>query len=111
MSNAWDKFDAWLTTNPDDNEDPYMDEKISDRTREYMTEGSLYDPFNWENFSNVIFDAKQIDVDCILDIAKNKEFLALGRYIYLMVMDEMEKEAENQASEDFNAGLIGNDYE
>jgi len=28
-----------------------------------------------------------------------------------MVMDEMEKEAEKQAIEDFNAGLIGNDYE
>ena len=104
-------YDNWLQESYYPEEDPFMDEKISDRTREYMTEGSLYDPFNWENFSNVINDAPQKHVDCILDIAKNKEFLALGRYIYLMVMDEMEKEAEKQAIEDFNAGLIGNDYE
>lgn len=104
-------YDNWLQAPYYDDEDPNYDETISDRTYEYLSEGSLYDPFNWENFSNALCDATETQVYEIMDWAKNKNFEQLGRYIVLMVQDRMEKYAEQTAIEDYNKGLIGNDYD
>ena len=104
-------YDDWLQSPYYDDEDPNYDEKISDRVKEYMSEGSLYDPYKWENFSETIYSAKQEEVNSILEYSKNKEFEKLGRAIWCLVLEGMEKEAENKAADDYNNGLIGNDYD
>ena len=106
MGNPWDKFDDWLTTPPNKEID---EETISDRIKYYMEEGQIWYPFDWSNFTEIIYSANTKEADEIMDWAKNKNYKALGLYLYCMVMEKCEKEAENLAMEDYNAGLIGDD--
>ena len=108
MSNAWANFDDWLTTEP--NEEP-DEETISDRIKYYMSEGKECDPYDWANFSETIYSASRKQADEMMDWAKHKNFEALGRYMWCMVQEEMEKCAENMAMDDYNKGLIGDDRE
>ena len=102
-------YDEWLQSPYYDNEDPNYDDVIFERTKDYMREGELYDPYKWENFSETIYSAKQKEVDSILDWAKNKEFEKLGRAIWCLVHEIMEESAKEQAVRDYDNGKIGND--
>jgi hypothetical protein len=108
MFKSLSKFDDWLMT-PD--EDEINQETIAERIKEYMSSGSSCDPFDWENFSLSIYNANTKQSDEILDWAKNKKYEELGRYIYCLVYEAMEKQAENLAIDDYNAGIIGDDRE
>ena len=94
-------YDDWLQEPYYDDDDPYKDDVIFERTKDLMTEGALFDPYNWENFSNTIYEAKKEEVECILDWAKNKEFEKLGRAIWCLVHEAMENKASEKANDEY----------
>jgi len=87
---------------PEDDDSDLLAERISELMK------SDYDPTEYAHFAEAISEAKQSDCEAVEDILKQPtiNYEALGRKLFCMAYDYMEKFAENHAQEDLNAGNL-----
>ena len=87
---------------PEDDDSDLLDERIADLMKED------YNPENYSNFAEAISEAKDSDreaVELILQQPKS-DYEALGRKLFNMAYEYMERFAENHAQEDLSAGYL-----
>lgn len=81
---------------------------ISDRIADLMK--SDYDPTNYDNFAECIAEAKDADRAIIEEMLKKhiseRDYEALGKKLFYMAYERMERFAEEHAQEDYAAGYL-----
>lgn len=87
---------------PEDDDSDLLDERIADLLN------TDYDPTEYANFAESISEANESDRQAVEDIIKQStiDYEALGRKLFCMAYDYMEKFAENHAQEDLSAGFL-----
>ena len=87
---------------PEDDDSDLLDERIADLLN------TDYDPTEYHNFAESISEANESDRQAVEDIIKQStiDYEALGRKLFCMAYDYMEKFAENHAQEDLSAGFL-----
>jgi hypothetical protein len=87
---------------PEDDDSDLLDERVAELLN------SDYDPTEYSNFAEGISEAKESDRQAVEDIIKQStiDYEALGRKLFCMAYDYMEKFAENHAQEDLSAGFL-----
>ncbi len=95
-------YDSWL-------EQPYQDqydedEKIDCRVEELMKED--YKPTDFNNFAESISEASKEDVETVEDYLEKGEFEKLGRKLWSICYERMERQATNHAVENLNSGYL-----
>lgn len=95
-------YDSWL-------EQPYQDkcnedDAIDARVEELMDED--YNPNNFDNFIESISEADKTDIETIEDYLEKGEFEKLGRKLWSICYDRMEKQATDHAVENLNSGYL-----
>ena len=87
---------------PEDDDSDLLDERIADLLN------TDYDPTEYHNFAEGISEASESDRQAVEDIIKQStiDYEALGRKMFCMAYDYMEKFAENHAQEDLSAGFL-----
>ena len=87
---------------PEDDDSDLLDERVAELLK------SDYDPTEYSNFSEGICEANESDREAVEDILKQStiDYEALGRKLFCMAYDYMEKFAENHAQEDLSAGFL-----
>ena len=95
-------YDSWL-------EAPYQEryaeeDKIDERVEELMSED--YNPNTFDNFIESISEADKTDIETIEDYLEKGEFEKLGRKLWSICYDRMEKQATDHAVENLNSGYL-----
>jgi hypothetical protein len=87
---------------PEDDDSDLLDERISELMK------ADYDPTEYAHFAEAISEASKSDCESVEDILKQStiNYEALGRKLFCMAYDYMEKFAENHAQEDLSAGFL-----
>ena len=87
---------------PEDDDSDLLDERIADLLN------TDYNPESYNNFSEAISEAKPSDIEAVEAILQQSpiNYEALGRKLFSMAYDLMEKYAENHAQEDLSAGYL-----
>ena len=87
---------------PEDDDSHLLEERIAELMKED------YNPENYTNFSEAISEAKDSDREAVeLLLQENPiNYEALGRKLYCMAFEYMERYAENHAQEDLSAGFL-----
>ena len=87
-------------------EDDDSGDLIADRISDLMKED--YSPENYSNFSEAIAEAEIPDREAIEMILQQSpiNYEALGRKLYFIAFEYMEKLAEEHAQEDYAAGYL-----
>jgi hypothetical protein len=87
---------------PEDDDSDLLDERIAELIK------SDYDPTEYAHFAEAISEANKADCESVEDILKQStiDYEALGRKLFCMAYDYMEKFAENHAQEDLSAGFL-----
>lgn len=87
---------------PEDDDSDLLDDRVAELLKED------YDPTEYTNFSEGICEANDADRQAVEDILKQPtiDYEALGRKLFCMAYDYMEKFAENHAQEDLSAGFL-----
>ena len=97
-------YDRWL-------ESPFQEqcrqeEFLEDRVNELMM--GEYNPFTPKNIVEAIYEdclySKEGDLEQFADLMAKREVTALGRMVFGRIIDYWERQAENQAIEDWNNG-------
>jgi hypothetical protein len=87
---------------PEDDDSDLLDERIADLMK------TDYNPEEYDHFAEGISEAKQSDREAVEMILQQSpiNYEALGRKLYFMAYEYMEKFAENHAQEDLSAGYL-----
>ena len=87
---------------PEDDDSDLLDERIADLLN------SDYNPETYSNFAEAISEANEKDREAVETILQQSpiDYEALGRKLFCMAYDYMEKFAENHAQEDLSAGYL-----
>lgn len=87
---------------PEDDDSDLLSERISELMK------SDYNPEQYDHFAEAISEAKQSDREAVEMILQQSpiNYEALGRKLFGMAYDYMEKFAENHAQEDLSAGYL-----
>jgi hypothetical protein len=87
---------------PEDDDSDLLDERIADLMKED------YNPENYSNFAEAISEAEIPDRESVEMILQQSpiNYEALGRKLYFIAFEYMEKLAENHAQEDLSAGYL-----
>ena len=88
------------------NEQADRDDWLQDRVDELMI--GEYSPFTPKNIVEAIYEdclySKDGDLEQFADLMAKREVTALGRMVFGRIIDYWERQAENQAIEDWNGG-------
>ena len=97
-------YDRWLES-PYEEQAQYED-FLTERINELMM--GEYDPYKPENIVEAIYEdclfTKDGDLEQFADLMAKREVTALGRMVFGRIIDYWERQAENQAVEDWGKG-------
>jgi hypothetical protein len=87
---------------PEDDDSDLLSERISELMK------SEYSPNQYDHFAEAITEATKSDREAVETILQQRpiNYEALGRKLFGMAYDYMEKFAENHAQEDLSAGYL-----
>jgi hypothetical protein len=89
-------------------EDDDSGDLIADRVSDLMQ--SDYNPTNYDTFAECISEAKEADRLLIEEMLKKhiseRDYEALGKKLFYMAYERMERFAEEHAQEDYAAGYL-----
>ena len=87
---------------PEDDDSDLLDERVAELLKED------YNPSDYQNFAEAVSEAEDNDRKAVEDILKQPtiDYEALGRKLYCMAFEYMERYAENHAQEDLSAGFL-----
>lgn len=87
---------------PEDDEGDLLDERIAELLK------LDYNPEDYSNFAEAISEAKESDREAVEAILQESpiNYEALGRKLFSMAYEYMERFAENHAQEDLSAGYL-----
>lgn len=94
------KYDAWLTNAPDSSdEDEYIDNRVCE-----LLNTDEYDPTDVSHMSEAISEANEADQQTIRDFIEQDKWQELGRKLFCMSYEYMEKFATSQAESEIQQG-------
>lgn len=95
------KFDAWLSAAPDSSdEDEYIDNRVIELLKE-----EDYDPTDVGHIAEAVSEASETDQQIIRDYIEQDNWQELGRKLFCMSYEYMEKFATSQAQSEVQQGL------
>ena len=94
------KFDAWLTAAPDNSdEDEYIENRVCE-----LLKTDEYDPDHVAHIAEAIGEASETDQQIIRDFIEQDKWAELGRKLFCMSYEYMEKFATSQAESEIQKG-------
>jgi hypothetical protein len=94
------KYDAWLTNAPDSSDE---DEYIDNRVYELLKEED-YDPTDVAHMAEAISEADEATQQTIRDFIEQDKWQELGRKLFCLSYEYMEKFATSQAQHEIQQG-------
>ena len=94
------RADAYYEPEDEDDLDEFLCERITE-----LLNSKDYDPSDVSHMAEAISEANAEDQESIRDFIANAQWENLGRKLYYMSHEYMEKFAESHAIDQFNSGL------
>jgi hypothetical protein len=95
------KYDSWLMAAPDTtDEDEYIEQRVYQLLKE-----EEYDPSDISHIAEAIAEADEESQQIIRDYIEQSNWQELGRKLFFMSYDYMEKFATSQAESEIQQGL------